>query len=221
MRFFQNRSEAGYKLAQKLTQYAREHPIILALPRGGVPVGYEIAQVLKAPLEILIVRKVGLPWNPELGVGAVAPGVKILDEDMLSQLGLRASEIEAIIKEEQEEVKRRQSLYHQHEDLEKITGKTVILVDDGIATGVTVRAALQAIKKLKPKKLVLAIPVGAADVIQKLNLLVDDLVCLEIPSFFQAVGAFYENFSQVSDQEVLILLRRLKDKEEKDDAPPE
>jgi len=209
---FQNRSDAGCQLAQKLKHYSSEKPIILALPRGGVPVGYEIAQRLKAPLEVLIVRKIGLPWNPELGVGAVAPGVKILKKNMLYQLGVTDSEIEKIIEEEQEEVKRRQKIYQQNDDLRKITGKTVILVDDGVATGVTVSAALQTIKKLKPKKIILAVPVGEVDIIKQLSLLVDELICLEVPSFFPAVGAFYQNFSQVSDNEVITFLMRAKER---------
>lgn len=219
MKLFQNRADAGHQLAQKLKHYSAEKPIILALPRGGVPVGYEIAQALKAPLEVLIVRKIGLPWNPELGVGAVAPGVKILDKEMLYQFGVTTAEIEKIIEEEQKEVERRQELYQQYEDLQKITGKTVILVDDGVATGVTVRAAIQAIKNLTPSKIILAIPVGAAETIQQLSLLVDDLICLEVPSFFQAVGGFYWNFAQVTDDEVITLLMLAKEKRKKDDPP--
>ncbi len=130
---FVNRSEAGHQLAKSLTNYQAEKPIILALPRGGVPIGFEVAQALKAPLYVFVVRKVGTPWNPELGIGAVAPGVKILDEDFLRMLGINASELEEIIEREQEEVKRRQKLYRQDENFPHLTGKTVILVDDGIA----------------------------------------------------------------------------------------
>lgn len=220
MKLFQNRADAGHQLAQKLKHYSTEKPIILALPRGGVPVAYEIAEALKAPLEVLIVRKIGLPWNPELGVGAVAPGVRILDKKMLYQFGVTTAEIEKIIAKEQQEVERRQELYQQHDDLQKITGKTVILVDDGVATGVTVRAAIQAVKHLTPSKIILAIPVGAAETIQQLSLLVNDLICLEVPSFFQAVGAFYSSFPQVADDEVMRLLTLAKEKRKKDDPPP-
>jgi len=215
---FQNRSDAGYQLAQKLKSYQAENPIILALPRGGVSIGYEVAVVLKAPLGVFVVRKVGAPWNPEFGIGAVAPGVQILDTESLQILGIKPSQIEGIIKQEQQEVKRRQELYQQDENLSYITGKTIILVDDGVATGVTTRAAIQAIKHLKPAKFILAIPVGPRDTIEELRHLVDDLICLESPFSFYAVGAFYLSFPQVSDEEVIALLESAKEKRKNNDS---
>lgn len=215
---FQNRSDAGYQLAQKLKIYQAENPIILALPRGGVSIGYEVAVVLKAPLGVFVVRKVGAPWNPEFGIGAVAPGVQILDTESLQILGIKPSQIEGIIKQEQQEVKRRQELYQQDENLSYITGKTIILVDDGVATGVTTRAAIQAIKQLKPAKFILAIPVGPRDTIEELRHLVDDLICLESPFSFYAVGAFYLSFPQVSDEEVIALLESAKEKRKNNDS---
>ncbi len=206
---FQNRSDAGRQLAEKLKNYQAEEPIILALPRGGVPVGYEVSQALKAPLDIFIVRKVGPPWNPELGVGAVAPGVKILDENSLRMLRISASQIQEIIEREQQEVKRRQRLYCGNEDVPKVTGKTVILVDDGIATGVTIKAAIEALKHLKAAKVILAVPVGPYDIIMALRAVVDDLICLETPYDFYAVSSFYRNFPQVSDEEVISFLQKV------------
>lgn len=213
---FLNRSEAGHQLAENLKSYQAEKPIILALPRGGVPIGYEVARILKAPLYAFVVRKVGTPWNPELGIGAVAPGVQILDQESLNALGLRAEDLEDIIEQEQQEVERRQNLYRQDEDFPNVSGKTVILVDDGIATGVTTRAAIQAIKHLKPSKLVLAVPVGPPQTVDRLSKLVDDLICLETPEDFYAVSAFYLSFPQVSDGEVISLLKKSKEERKKD-----
>lgn len=208
---FLNRFKAGYQLAENLKSYQAENPIILALPRGGVSIGYEVAQVLNAPLYVFVVRKIGTPWNPELGIGAVASGVQILDRESLHKLGIEASELEEIIEQEQQEVKRRQKLYGQDEDFPNIKGKTVILVDDGIATGITTRAAIQAIKHLKPSKLVLAVPVGPRETVNSLSKLVDDLICLEMPVDFYAVSAFYLSFPQVSDEEVISLLKKAKE----------
>lgn len=215
---FQDRSDAGLQLAQKLKIYQAENPIILALPRGGVPVGYEVALALHARLDVIVARKIGAPWNPELGVGAIAPDVEILDTESLNILGITVPEIVEIIEEEKQEVKRRQKLYQQGEELLKLNGETVILVDDGVATGVTTRAALQAIQKLNPAKLILAVPLGPVDTIKALSLLVDDLICLEMPSPFYAVGAFYMTFPQVSDEEVIRLLRDAKERR-KNDVP--
>ena len=207
---FINRSDAGRRLIKKLKKYQAERPLILALPRGGVPVGFEVAQALNAPLDVLVVRKVGTPWNPELGIGAVAPGVEILDEASLRKLGIEASALEGIIEQEQLELKRRQQLYRQDKDFPNIAGKTVILIDDGLATGMTTRAAIQVIRKLKPAKLVLAVPVGPRNTVKALSQLVDDVVCLETPDDFYAVGAFYHSFPQVSDEEVINFLNMAK-----------
>ena len=205
---FRDRIDAAQKLTQSLKEYESLKPIILALPRGGVPIGYEVAQALHAPLDILVVRKVGAPWNPEFGIGALAPGVEILDEDSLQTLGLTRSDLEGIIEEETLELNRRIRLYRGHDDFPDIAGKTVILIDDGLATGISTRAAILAIKKMNPSQLILAVPVGPQDTINKLKKLVDTLICLEVPPHFYAVGAFYHDFPQVSDAEVIDLLKR-------------
>ncbi|MBY0501677.1 MAG: phosphoribosyltransferase [Alphaproteobacteria bacterium] len=212
MSIFQNRADAGRRLAEKLKSYQKENPFILALPRGGVPIGYEVAQALHAPLDVFVVRKVGSPWNPEYGIGAVAPGVLVLDKASLQELGITPPEIQGVIEREQEEVNRRQRLYRGNEDHPTLADKTVILIDDGIATGVTTHVAIQAIKQHKPKKLILAVPVGPKETIAILEKQVDDLICLEMPSHFFAVGSYYVNFPQVSDEEVITLLKQARDK---------
>ncbi len=205
---FRDREDAGQQLAEKLKKYQKERPLILALPRGGVPIGHKVAQQLNAPLDVFVVRKIGLPENPEFGVGAVAPDVLILDEASLHLLGVARSDMEGTIARETQELNRRLQLYRGGKDFPNIADKTVILVDDGIATGVTVRAALQAIQRFQPRKLILAVPVSSPKALEMLKEYVDELICLEIPSYFYAVGAFYLNFSQVSDEEVLILLKQ-------------
>lgn len=207
---FRDRDDAGQQLAEKLKKYQNENPLILALPRGGVPIAYIVSQALNAPLDIYAVRKIGAPWNPEFGVGSVAPGVLFLDEGTLKELHLKPSDLRDIIKAEQEELKRRLRLYRGSEDPPNVAGKTVILIDDGVATGVTTQAAIQGIRHLKPSKLILAIPVAPREAINTLEKLVDELVCLEVPQYFYAVGAFYQNFPQVSDGEVIALLERAK-----------
>jgi predicted phosphoribosyltransferase len=207
---FQDRDDAGRQLAEKLKKYGKDDPIILALPRGGVPIGYRVSQILKAPLDVFIVRKIGSPWNPELGVGSVAPDVLFLDEDALQLLGLMHSDLKEIIVYEQQELKRRLLLYRGSEDFSNIVGQTVILVDDGIATGVTTRAAIQGIQRVNPKKLILAVPVAPLETVEMLKKLVYEIICLETPTDFYAVGAFYQNFSQVSDEEVMTLLKQAK-----------
>ena len=208
---FLDRQEAGRKLAEKLKPYQSENPIILALPRGGVPIGYEIAQALRAPLDVFMVRKIGYPWNPEFAIGAIAPGVQIFDEESLYPLGLTKADLKEAIEKEQQELERRLTLYHKKGSLPDVAGKTVILVDDGLATGLTTRAAIEGVKKLKPAKLILAVPVGPPETVHALRKLVDDLICLETPHDFFAVSSFYQNFPQVSDEEVMDLLHRNED----------
>lgn len=205
---FFDRIDAGRKLAEALKEYEALKPLILALPRGGVPIGFEVAKALHAPLDVLVVRKIGAPWNPEFGVGAIAPGVQVLDQPTLHALGLTTSDLKGIIEEEHIELNRRIHAYRGNTDLPNISGKTVVLIDDGLATGITTRAAIEAIKKLNPSQVILAVPVGPADTVERLRKLVDKLICLEIPSHFYAVGSFYHNFPQVSDAEVLNLLKR-------------
>lgn len=213
---FQDRREAGQKLAQKLKSYQAEKPLILALPRGGVPVGFEIAKTLNAPLDVLVVRKIGIPWNPEFGVGAIAPGIQVFDEDSLQALDIKKPLLKDIIDQETQEMNRRLHVYRQDEDFPVISGKTVILVDDGLATGLTTCAAINSIRKLNPAKLILAVPVGPAPTVALLKKLVDDLICLENPTSFHAVSLFYQRFPQVSDEEVINLLKEAKETLHKD-----
>lgn len=207
---FKDRDEAGRQLAEKLKKYQNDAPLILALPRGGVPVAYQVSQSLNAPLDVFVVRKIGSPGNPEFGVGSVAPDVLFLDENSLHMLGLRHSDMREIIALERQELERRLHLYRGETDFSNIRGKTVILVDDGIATGVTTRAAIEGIKRLKPNKLILAVPVAPIETVNGLKKLVDELICLESPPLFYAVGAFYQSFLQVSDEEVIDLLKKAK-----------
>lgn len=206
---FYDRYDAGQKLAQPLARYAHEHPLILALPRGGVPVGYEIAHALKAPLGVFLVRKLGAPGHAELGIGAVAQGgLKVLNQEIIHYLGVSPEYLSMIEQKELREIESRLARYHLENKPPDITGKTVILVDDGLATGVTAKAALEALKQLRPKKLILAVPVGSMEGLSLLKPLVDEVVCLQIPADFMAVGLWYQHFDQTEDQEVLTLLEK-------------
>ena len=207
---FQNRADAGRQLAEKLKAYEAEKPLIFALPRGGVPVGYIVSKALKAPLHVIIARKIGVPWQPELGVGAIAPGVELFNEGLLDELGLKSQDLKETIKLEEQEMKRRLKLYGGKENLKKIQGKTVILIDDGLATGISAQAALKSLKQWKPKKLILAVPVVSPFTIEKLKTQIDELICLKAPADFYAVGSHYVDFSQVSDAEVIDFLRKSK-----------
>lgn len=180
--------------------------MILALPRGGVPVGYEIALALKAPLEVLISRKLGAPEHPELGIGAVAPGVRVIDENLVQRLGISEAYIEGTTQQEQAEIQRREQSFRGSLPAPEIEGRTVILVDDGLATGVTARAAIQAIRSQAPGVVVLAVPVCATQTAYALSKEVDELVVLEMPDDFRAVGYWYDDFTQTTDDEVLALL---------------
>ena len=206
---FQDRTDAGRQLAERLGRLEGEHPMVFALPRGGVVVGYEIAQALRVPLEVFVARKLGAPHNPEFGFGAIAPGgVRVVDERSVWMLGLSEREIQHIAAEEMTELERRERLYRGNRLLPDVRGCTVILVDDGLATGVTARAACRAIRKLGPKRLVLAVPVSAPDTADSMRAEVDELVCLHIPPAFMAVGQWYYDFSQTSDEEVIALLEK-------------
>lgn len=205
---FQDRFDAGKQLADKLKDYASQKPLIFALPRGGVPVAFVIAKALKSPLHVFVARKIGVPWQPELGVGAIAPGVQVFNRELLQELDLKISDLTEIIKREEQELKRRLILYGAEENLEKIKGKTVILIDDGLATGITAEAALKSLKQWAPKKLILAVPVGAPSTVEHLKKSVAELICLEMPPHLYAIGAHYLDFSQVSDEEVIDLLAK-------------
>jgi len=206
---FHDRAEAGRRLAERLQELRAENPIVLALPRGGVPVGYEVARALGAPLDVMIARKLGAPDQPELGVGAIAPGgVRVLNEEAVRALGLSDAKIDAIAAKEEQEMARRLRRFRGDRPPPEIRGRTVILVDDGLATGVTARAAIRAIRKEGPRRIIFAVPVCASETADALAKEVDDLVCLEAPPSFGAVGLWYQNFEQTSDAEVLTLLER-------------
>lgn len=206
---FEDRTDAGRKLAEELRPYKRENPLILALPRGGVVVAYEVAAALDASLDILVARKLGAPGQPELGIGAIAPdSVIIVDEFLVRYLGISSEELERLAQAETKEMERRLKHYRGDRPYPDLEGRTVILIDDGLATGVTARAAIRAIRKQNPKRLVLAIPVCAPETASKIRPEVDDLVCLQAPLDFRAVGFWYHDFDQTSDDEVIELLRR-------------
>lgn len=209
--FYKDRQDAGIQLAEELLKYKEENPIILALPRGGVVLGFEIAKKLKAKLDIVVTRKIGAPFNPEFGVGAIAPnGIRILDANAIRILGNSDYQIEQTIERETIEMNRRIQLYRKdlaHIDIEN---KTVIIVDDGIATGVTTEAAVKSVKTMNPKKVILAVPVCSPSAVSKFQKEVDEFLCLHMPPDFYAVGAYYDDFDQVSDEEVIDLLQKAK-----------
>ncbi|HSK84552.1 MAG TPA: phosphoribosyltransferase [Rubrobacter sp.] len=206
---FRDRREAGRLLAERLSGYRDKKPIVLALPRGGVVVGYEVARALGAPLNVVVARKLGAPWQPELAVGAIAPrGVRVLNEDVLGWLDISEDEVEQIASQEAREMGRRMHLFRGDRPEPMLKGKTVILVDDGIATGMTVRAAIEYIGQQEPWHLVLAVPVCSAGTAEVLRSEVDDLVSLKTPFELLAIGYWYEDFEQVSDEEVVEMLER-------------
>src|SRR5918997_3000983 len=206
---FRDRGDAGRRLAERLSRYRDERPVVFALPRGGVPVAYEISRALGVPLEVLVARKLGAPGQPEFGIGAVAPGgVRILNEEVVRRLGIPEDYIERITERETAEVERRLRHFRGDRPEPEVRGRTVILVDDGLATGVTARAAVEALRRLGPGRLILASPVCAAQTAEVLAPEVDELVCLEAPADLGAIGFWYLDFSQTSDEEVIELLER-------------
>jgi len=203
---FKNRQEAGRKLARRLIAYRNNKPIILALPRGGVGVGYEIARVLHAKLDVIISRKIGAPYNPEFGIGAVSEkDTVVLDRQTINKFGYAEKDIHKEQQQAQKELERRLLLYRGNHQLPNLFGKTVIVVDDGLATGVTALAAIKAIKKDKPEQLIFAVPVCASETGTTIQSLVDTFICLASRNLW-AIGLYYEDFKQVSDEEVLHLL---------------
>jgi putative phosphoribosyl transferase len=206
---FEDRRDAGRRLAGKLVRFRDERPVVFALPRGGVPVGYEISRSLGAPLDVFVSRKLGAPDQPEFGIGAVAAGgVRVLNEDVVRRLGITEDYVERITAQEIAEVGRRLRYFRGKRPEPKVGGRTAILVDDGLATGVTARAAVEALRLRGPRRLVLAAPVCAAQTVNLLMPRVDELVCLESPPDLGAIGFWYRNFEQTSDEEVVELLER-------------
>ena len=204
---FRDREDAGRRLAERLSRYRDECPVVFALPRGGVPVGYEISRALGVPLEVLVARKLGAPGQPEFGIGAVAPGgVRILNEEVVRRLGIPDAYVERITERETAEVERRLRHFRGGRPEPEVRRRIAILVDDGLATGVTARAAIKALRHLEPRRLVLAAPVCAAQTAELLDPEVDELVCLEAPPDLGAIGFWYRDFSQTTDEEVIELL---------------
>jgi len=205
---FQNRTQAGRLLAEKLKHLKGEETIVLVIPRGGVVVGAEIAKALSCPLDIIVTKKIGAPGNPELAIGAVGPEmIKVIDESLARRTGADEEYIEREIKKLSNEVIKKEKRLRSEKKPLEISGKTVILTDDGIATGATTQAALEYIKTKQPKKLILAIPVAPLESVEKLKPLVDEFIYLSTPALFWAVGQFYQEFEQVEDEEVIKILR--------------
>lgn len=210
---FENRSAAGRRLAAALAGYRQRAPVVLALPRGGVPVAAEVAAALGAPLDLVLVRKIGVPGQPELAMGAVADGsmpVTVRNDGVIRYAGVSEEEFNAIRDKELAEIERRRKNYLGGRAPVNVAGRTVIVIDDGIATGATTRTALRALRAQGPKELMLAVPVAAKDTLEELREEADTIVCLETPQWFDAVGAFYIDFRQVTDAEVIDLLARHK-----------
>ncbi|WP_327391809.1 phosphoribosyltransferase family protein [Streptomyces sp. NBC_01186] len=208
---FRDRRQAGQDLAARLEEWAARtevvDPLVLALPRGGVPVAVPVAQVLHAPLDVLVVRKIGVPGRPEAGIGAIAgEDPPLFDQQALEVLGLSEDRLAADVSRERAELRRREERYRRGRPAPAVKDRSVILVDDGLATGATARAALRHLRRQEPARLVLAVPVAAADTVARLRAEADDLLCLHQPAGFRAVGEWYENFEQVEDDEVIATL---------------
>jgi len=209
---FADREDAGRKLAEALVEkYRDETCVVYALPRGGVPVAAEVAKVLKAPLDLILVRKIGVPYQPELAMGAVVDGgapVIVRNESIVREAGIGEEAFQKVCRKELAEIERRRKQYFGERAPENPEGRVAIVIDDGIATGATMSAALKATRMRKPKTLVMAVPVAPADTVERMRAECDDVVCLEVPSDFAAVGYFYRNFEQTTDAEVIAALKR-------------
>jgi putative phosphoribosyl transferase len=212
---FADRTSAGVRLAGAVSALVREHPeiadpVLLALPRGGVPVAIEIARALRAPLDLVMVRKIGVPWHPELAAAAVVDGDEpelVVNADVVAMARMSEAQLEAAERRELAEIDRRRSLYLGGRAPAAVEGRDAIVVDDGVATGATTRAALRGVRRKGPRSLTLAVPVAPRETVEKLAAEVDHLICLATPSPFSAIGNHYANFTQVSDDEVIAMLR--------------
>jgi putative phosphoribosyl transferase len=205
---FQDRVDAGRRLAGQLGRYSEERPIVFGLPRGGVPVAAEVAKALKAPLDVLPVRKIGAPGHREYGIGAIAlGGASVLDDEAMQALRISPEQLAAVEAEERTELERQRQRFRDDAPLPDVRDRTVIVVDDGLATGVSALAAIRALRKLGPRRIVLAVPVCASETASMLRSQVDDLVCVAMPADFYAVGLWYDDFNPTSDETVIRLLQ--------------
>lgn len=219
MKPLKDRNQAGELLAQRLVELGYDHEphlLVFGLPRGGVPVAYPIALRLKAPLDVWVVRKLGTPGHEELAMGAIASGGgRVLNQEIVQSLQISADTIAAVERQQLAELERRERLYRGNKPFPNLSGQTVLLIDDGLATGATMKAAIAAAQQQHPQRLVVAVPVAPHDTVAEIQALVDEVVCLQTPAFFQAVGLWYEHFPQTSDEEVLALLQAAR----RSDAP--
>jgi putative phosphoribosyl transferase len=205
---YADRAEAGRELAGRLEHLRGQPVVVLGLPRGGVPVAAQVAAALAAPLDVLVVRKLGLPWHPELAMGAVASGdVRVLNPDVLAGAGVSTQDLEAVTERERAEVRHRERAYRGDRPPVPVRGAVVVLVDDGLATGASAAAAVRAVRAREPARVVLAVPVGAAEIVRKLSALADEVVCAAVPARLLAVGRHYADFAEVPEQEVHRLLQ--------------
>lgn len=206
---FRSRRHAGQELANQLTAYAgRDDVLVLALPRGGVPVGFEVARALQAPLDVFLVRKLGVPGDEELAMGAIASGgVQVLNHDVIAAAAISQNALDRVVEREWEELARRERLYRDDRPPPSVAQRIVILVDDGVATGSTMRAAAAALRRMNPARIIAAVPVGAQETCEEIREEVDEVVCAVTPQSFVAVGAWYDDFAQTGDDEVAELLR--------------
>ena len=207
---FRDRSEAGRRLAAELRSYGnRNDVVVLGLPRGGVPVAYEVARALNLPLDVFVVRKLGLPWHEELAMGAIASGgVRLLNPDVVKAYGVSQRDVEQVTRREMQELERRERQYRGTRKFPDLTGKTVLLIDDGLATGASMRVAVEALRVENPDRVVVAVPVAAPETCESFRGIADDIVCAITPEPFYAVGLWYEDFAPTSDEEVHSLLDR-------------
>jgi len=208
---FRNRADAGRKLAKALASYKKRQPVVLALPRGGVPIAAEVCAALSAPVDLILVRKIGVPFQPELAMGAVVDGsafVVVRNEDVIQHANIDEATFNAGRDTELSEIEQRRQRYLGTRDRVEIAGRTTIVIDDSVATGATMRVALRAVRARKPQRLVLAVPVAPASTVAELRSEADDVICLEDHDFFVAISDYYADFRQVSDQDVIDILKR-------------